>query len=206
MCVTKRWLLRHLHPLSLQVCLKEMGKWSHARYTLEYEIEWGRKLPALYDYLLFYSQELKIHLDCFTFGTVLLQKIKASELHLLGPASHPPSLKITNPNVTCQCWFSQKANRMLHSQCPYTSAASKQPTPPNGCWPDFGSLPALKGREGRRCPAATLLSFRKWRGCLAANLSVQISSLCRLYQMNPNVKTFYIWIAVQGRLHSFQSK
>lgn len=46
--------------------------------------------------------------------------------------------------------------------------------------------------EGRRCPAATLLSFRKWRGCLAANLSVQISPLCRPYQMNPNVKTFYI--------------
>lgn len=78
--------------------------------------------------------------------------------------------------------------------------------PPNGCWPDFGSLPALKGREGRRCPAATLLSFRKWGGCLAANLSVQISPLCRPYQMNPNVKTFYISIALQGRLHSFQNK
>lgn len=60
--------------------------------------------------------------------------------------------------------------------------------------------------EGRRCPAATLLSFRKWRGCLAANLSVQISPLCRPYQMNPNVKTFYIWIALQGMSDSFQNK
>lgn len=40
---------------------------------LAYEIEWGRKLPGLYDYFLFYSQELKIHLDCYTFGMVLLQ-------------------------------------------------------------------------------------------------------------------------------------
>lgn len=166
----------------------------------------GKKIPGLYDYLLFHSQELKTHLDYFIFGTVLVQKIKASGLHLLGQASHPPSMKITNPNVTCLCWFSQKANRMFHSQCLYPSAAPKQPTAPNGCGPDFGSLPAMKGREGRRCPAATLLSFRKWRGCLAANLSVQISPLCRLYQMNPNVKTFYIWIVLQGRLHSFQNK
>lgn len=140
------------------------------------ENTWSLWLPSL-------SQaRIKTHLDYFIFGTVLLQKIKASGLHLLGQASHPPSMKITNPNVTCLCWFSQKANRMFHSQCLYPSAAPKQPTAPNGCGPDFGSLPAMKGREGRRCPAATLLSFRKWRGCLAANLSVQISPLCRLYQ------------------------
>lgn len=73
----------------------------------------------------------------------------------------------------------------------------------------FGQILVLFQRrkaEGRRYPAVTLLSFRKWRGCLAANLSVQISPLCRPYQMNPSVKTFYIWIALEGMLDSFQKK
>lgn len=94
-------------------------------------------------------------------------KKKASELHLLGQTSHPPSQKITNPNVTCLCWFSQKANRMLHSQCPCISAASKQLAPPNCCLPDFGSLPAPqgKGQEMSCCYSPFIQKMERLSGC-----------------------------------------
>lgn len=125
--------------------------------------------------LLFYSQELKIHLDDFTFGMVLLQKIKASELHLLGQASHPPSLKITNPNVNCLCWFSQKANRMLHSQCPCTSVASKQPTPERllaRFW-FSSSAERQRGQEMSCCYSPFIQKMERLSGCqlVSANKS-----------------------------------
>lgn len=69
-------LLRHLHLLSPQVCLKEMRKWLHSGYMLEYKTEQWRKWSGLYVCLFFYNQELQIHLYNFTFGTVMLKKKK----------------------------------------------------------------------------------------------------------------------------------
>lgn len=93
-------LLRYLSPLSPQVCLKKRRKWSHIYCMLEYKTGWGEKWSNLYACCFFYNQELKIHLDYFTFGTVMLKR-KASKLHLLGqipsptPENHQPKCHLS---------------------------------------------------------------------------------------------------------------
>lgn len=107
----------------LWVCLKEVGKRSHiGSFSPPFSFIFY-VVTNLCACLVFYKQELKIHLGDFTFG--LTAEKKASKLHPVGQGSHPPPPKITNPNVTCLCEFSQKANLMLHSQCPWISATPK---------------------------------------------------------------------------------